>query len=94
MVNYGLDNFAGQPLSEAIFSRIYKELTHFHNIEQRTVITYLRSSIIHVSFPYPTLEQSMTPLLNRNFPEPQTRKRIQPFFFTQPEKWMKSCVKE
>jgi hypothetical protein len=94
MVNYGLENFAGQALSEAIFSRIYKELTHFHNIEQRTVITYLRSSIIHVSFPYPTLEQSMAPLLNRNPPEPQTGKRIQPFFFTEPEKWMKSCVKE
>ena len=38
MVNDGLENFAGQALSEAIFSRIYAELTHFHNIEQRTVI--------------------------------------------------------
>ena len=94
MVNYGLENFASQALSEAIFSRIYEELTHFHSIEQRTVIKYLRSSIIHVSFPYPTLEQSMTPLLNRNPPEPQTGKRIQPFFFTEPEKCMKSCVNE
>ena len=38
MVNDGLENFAGQALSEAVFSRIYAELTHFHNMEQRTVI--------------------------------------------------------
>jgi hypothetical protein len=81
MVNDGLGNFGSSSERSDLFENPYR-INTFPHIEQRTVIKYLRSSIIHVSFAYPTHEQSMTPLLNRNPPEPQTGKRIQPFFFT------------
>ena len=79
IVNDGLGNFAGQALSEAILFENLCRVNPFPQYREKDSGQVIK---IHVSFPYLTHEQSMTPLLNRNPPEPQTGKRIQPFFFT------------